>query len=213
MRNQNVLKQLVITKVAGERSKKAQSKELLKSVAVSVSPKLKKIACYYKTNNRKIRERIGRTENPKKQRVSLTKSSAPKLKQHNNQNVKNYEIYVSTCLVFKPLGAKRSSRYCQKLSRILFPPVSLSIILTLISFRNPWWPSSVIIIRLIVTRLMLCICWNVPFVVYNMLVALARLLGLGLTITRRAVVGLIRGPQYPRWNSSGILLKKATTSF
>ena len=136
-------KQPVITKVAGERSKKAQSRELLKSVAVSVSPKLKKIARYNKTNNRKIRERIGRTENPKKQRVSLTKSSAPKLKQHNNQNVKNYEIYVSTCLVFKPLGAKQSSRYCQKLSLILFPPVSLSIILTLISFRNPWWPSSV----------------------------------------------------------------------
>ena len=138
-----MLKQPVITKVAGERSKKAQSRELLKSVAVSVSPKLKKIARYNKTNNRKIRERIGRTENPKKQRVSLKKSSAPKLKQHNNQNVENDEIYVSTCLVFKPLGAKQSSRYCQKLSRILFPPVSLSIILPLISFRNPWWPSSV----------------------------------------------------------------------
>ena len=60
---------------------------------------------------------------------------------------------------------------------------------------------------------MLCICWNVLFVVYNMLVAPARILGLGLTITRRAVVSLIRGPQYPRWNSSGILLKKATTGF
>ena len=81
-----------MTKVAGERSKKAQSKELLKSVAVSVSPKLKKITCYYKTNNRKIRERIGRTESPKKQHVSLTKSSAPKLKQHNNQNVYIYEL-------------------------------------------------------------------------------------------------------------------------
>ena len=45
--------------------------------------------------------------------------------------------------MFKPLGAKQSSRYCQKLSRILVPPVSLSIILTLISFRNPWWPPSV----------------------------------------------------------------------
>ena len=66
----------------------------------------------------------------KKQRVSLTKSSVLKSKQHNN-----HEIYVSTCLVFKPLGAKQSSRYCQKLSRILFPPVSLSIILTLISFK------------------------------------------------------------------------------
>ena len=66
MRNYNVLKQPVITKMAGERSKKAQSKELLKSVAVSVSPKLETIACYNKTNNRKIRERIGRTENPKK---------------------------------------------------------------------------------------------------------------------------------------------------
>ena len=38
-------------------------------------------------------------------------------------------------------------------------------------------------------------------------------LGLGLTITRRAVVSLIWGPQYPMWNSSGILLKKATTGF
>ena len=28
--------------------------------------------------------------------------------------------------MFKPLGAKQSNRYCQKLSRILFPPVSLS---------------------------------------------------------------------------------------
>ena len=45
-----------------------------------------------------------------------------------------------------------------------------------------------------------------------MLVAPARLLGLGLIITRRAVVSLIWGPQYPRWNSSGILLKKATTA-
>ena len=32
--------------------------------------------------------------------------------------------------MFKPLGEKLSSLYCQKLSRILFPPVSLSIILT-----------------------------------------------------------------------------------
>ena len=31
-----------------------------------------------------------------------------------------------------------------------------------------------------------------------MLVAPARLLGLGLIITRRAVVSLIRGPQYPQ---------------
>ena len=46
-----------------------------------------------------------------------------------------------------------------------------------------------------------------------MLVAPAHLLGLGLTITRRAVVSLIRGPQYPRRNSSGILLKKATGGF
>ena len=38
-----MLKQPVITKVAGERSKKAQSKELLKSVAVSVSPAITKI--------------------------------------------------------------------------------------------------------------------------------------------------------------------------
>ena len=102
-----------------------------------------RIAYYNKTNNRKIREWIGRTEKPKKQRVSLTKSSVLKPKQHNNQKYNKNEIYVSTGLVFKPLGVKQSSRYCQKLSRILFPPVSLSIILTLISFRNPWWPSSV----------------------------------------------------------------------
>ena len=72
-----------------------------------------------------------------------TKSSALKSKQHNNQNVNNNEIYVLTCLVLKPLGAKQSSQYRQKLSRILLPPVSLSIIFTLISFRNPRWPSSV----------------------------------------------------------------------
>ena len=40
-----------------------------------------------------------------------------------------------------------------------------------------------------------------------MLVAPARLLGLGLIITRRVAVSLIRGPQYPRRNSSDILLK------
>ena len=51
------------------------------------------------------------------------------------------------------------------------------------------------------------------FVVYNMLVAPARLLGLGLIITRRAVVSLIWGPQYPRRNSSDISLKKATGGF
>ena len=34
-----------------------------------------RIAYYNKTNNRKIREWIGRTEKPKKQPVSLTKSS------------------------------------------------------------------------------------------------------------------------------------------
>ena len=63
---------------------------------------------------------------------------------------------------------------------------------------------------------MLRICWNVLFVVYNMLVAPARLLGLGLIIIRRVVVSLIRGPQYPRRNSSDItsdLLKKATRGF
>ena len=78
MRNQKVFMHPVSTKVAGERSKKAQSWELLKSVAVSVSPKLKKMACYNKTNYRKIREWIGRTEKPKNQRVSLTKSSVLK---------------------------------------------------------------------------------------------------------------------------------------
>ena len=36
---------------------------------------------------------------------------------------------------------------------------------------------------------------------------------LGLIITRRAVVSLVRGPQYPRRNSSDILLKKATRGF
>ena len=36
---------------------------------------------------------------------------------------------------------------------------------------------------------------------------------LGLIITRRVVVSLIRGPQYPRRNSSDILLKKATRGF
>ena len=51
------------------------------------------------------------------------------------------------------------------------------------------------------------------FVVYNMLVAPARLLGLGLIITRRVAVSLFRGPQYPRRNSSDILLKKATRGF
>ena len=78
------------TKVAGERSKKAQSSELLKSVAVSVSLKLKKIACYNKTNNRKIRDWIGRTENPKKQGVSQAKSSVLRSKQHNNQHGLSY---------------------------------------------------------------------------------------------------------------------------
>ena len=66
---------------------------------------------------------------------------------------------------------------------------------------------------LIVTCQMLCICWNVLFVVCNMLVAPARLLGLGLIITRSAVVSLIRGPQYPRRNSSDISLNKATGGF
>ena len=68
-------------------------------------------------------------------------------------------------------------------------------------------------IRLIVSRQMFCICWKVWFVVYNALVAPARLVGLGLTITRRAVVSLIRGPQYPRRNSSDILLRKAIGGF
>ena len=49
--------------------------------------------------------------------------------------------------------------------------------------------------------------------VYNILVAPAPLLGLGLMITRRAAVSLIRGPQYPRQYSSDILLKKATRGF
>ena len=122
--------------------KESAELESLKWMAVSVTPKLKENVVN-KTNNRKIREWIGRTEKPKKERVSLTKSSVLKSKQHNNQNCNEGEIYVSTCLEFKPLGAKQSSRYCQKLSRILFPPVSLSIIFALISFRNPWWPSSV----------------------------------------------------------------------
>ena len=39
---------------------------------------VEKIAYYNKTDNRTIREWIGRTEKPKKQRVSLTKSSVLK---------------------------------------------------------------------------------------------------------------------------------------
>ena len=89
-----MLKRKVITKVAVERSKKAQSKDLLKSEAVAVSPKLKKITCYNKTNNGKIRERIGRTENPKKTACVPNEKLSAKLKQHNNQNVKDNEIYV-----------------------------------------------------------------------------------------------------------------------
>ena len=80
MRNYNVLKQPVITKVAGERSKKAQSRELLKLVAVSVSPKLKKMAHYNKTNNRKIQERIGSTENPKKTACVRNEKFSAKIK-------------------------------------------------------------------------------------------------------------------------------------
>ena len=53
-------------------------------------------------------------------------------------------------------------------------------------------------VQLILTRQMLCICWNVLFVVFNMLVAPARLLGLGLTITRCAVVSLIWGASVPQ---------------
>ena len=37
---------------------------------------------------------------------------------------------------------------------------------------------------------MLCILWNVKYVVYSMWVALARRLGLGLITTRRAIVSL-----------------------
>ena len=40
--------------------------------------------------------------------------------------------------MFKPLGAKQSSRYCQKLSRILLPPVSLSIIGPAEQNHHPW---------------------------------------------------------------------------
>ena len=45
---------------------------------------------------------------------------------------------------------------------------------------------------------MLCIVCNVLLVVYDMLVAPARLLGLGVIILRHAVVSLIWGPQYPQ---------------
>ena len=49
--------------------------------------------------------------------------------------------------------------------------------------------------------------------VYNMLVAPARLLGLGLIITGHVVVSLILEPQYHRRNSSYILLKNAIMGF
>ena len=60
-----------------------------------------------------------------------------------------------------------------------------------------------------VVHLLECIVCGVQYVRWCKI----RLLGLGLIITRRAVVSLIRGPQYPRWNSSDISLKKATTGF
>ena len=47
------------------------------------------------------------------------------------------------------------------------------------------------------TRKVLRICWNVQFVVYNMLVAPARCLGLGLMIKRRAVVNKFRSLSAP----------------
>ena len=76
-----MLKQPVITKVAGERSKKAQSRELLKSVAVSVSPKLKKIARYNKTNNRKMYVCICMHESQMKPSVLECKISKDLIKQ------------------------------------------------------------------------------------------------------------------------------------
>ena len=63
------------TKVAGERSKKAQSTELLKSLAVSVSPKLKKITCITKQTIERSESGLAEQKALKKQRVYLTKSS------------------------------------------------------------------------------------------------------------------------------------------
>ena len=62
--------------------------------------------------------------------------------------------------------------------------------------------------RLTVIRRVLCICLTVLCVVFSMLVALSRLLGSGLIIIRRVIVGLGVGLQFPRWTFSDIFLKK-----
>ena len=62
--------------------------------------------------------------------------------------------------------------------------------------------------RLTVIRRVLCICLTVLCVVFSMWVALTRLLGSGLIIIRRVIVGLGVGLQFPRWTFSDIFLKK-----
>ena len=53
--------------------------------------------------------------------------------------------------------------------------------------------------RLAVIRRVLCICLTVLCVVFSKWVALTRLLGLGLIIIRRVIVGLGLGLQFPSW--------------
>ena len=67
---------ITVTGVAAEKIKEAQNKELLESASLSLSPKLKKIACYKKTRATKQtieRFESGLTEQkmPKKQRVKI----------------------------------------------------------------------------------------------------------------------------------------------
>ena len=62
--------------------------------------------------------------------------------------------------------------------------------------------------RLTVIPRVLCICLSVLCVVFSMWVVLTRLLGLGLIIIRRVIVGLGQGLQFPRWTFSDIFLRK-----
>ena len=48
----------------------------------------------------------------------------------------------SACPMLRPLGVKLSNLHCQKLSLTLSLSVSLSMIVTLISSKNPQWASS-----------------------------------------------------------------------
>ena len=52
--------------------------------------------------------------------------------------------------------------------------------------------------RLIVIRRLLCTCFPVSYMVFNMWLVLARLLGLGLITIRLAIVSLCQGLQFPR---------------